>query len=362
MMRFTQGNLLDAPVEALVNTVNTVGVMGKGIALMFKEAFPANFLAYEDACKSHEITVGKMFVTETRRLDGPRWVINFPTKKHWRHPSKLEWIVDGLQDLHHVIKTLNIRSIALPPLGAGNGGLDWIEVRPQIESVLGDLKEVEILVYEPTEKYQNVAKRTGVEKLTPARVLIAEMIRRYWVLGIDCTYLEVQKLGWFLERSIHALGIQDPLKLEFKADKYGPYSDKLRHLLNALDGTYLHCNKRLSDASPTDTIWFDEERRKVVDLYLQQESSSDLSRVLNYTAARIDGFESPLGMELLATVDWLIHEEHCKATVEDIRQGLKKWPAGDTSAERKLKLFNSRLIGLALDQLAIDPLGGIQAQ
>jgi O-acetyl-ADP-ribose deacetylase (regulator of RNase III) len=352
MMQFTQGNLLEAPVEALVNTVNTVGIMGKGIALMFKEAFPSNFRDYEHACKSDEIVVGKMFVTETGRLNGPRWIINFPTKKHWRHPSKLEWIVEGLKDLRHVIEVNNIRSIALPPLGAGNGGLDWREVRPEIEKALGDLKNVDVLVYEPTDKYQNVAKRTGVESLTPARVLIAEMIRRYWVLGIDCTYLEVQKLGWFLERSIETLGIKDPLKLDFKADKYGPYSDKLRHLLDALDGTYLHCNKRLSDASPTETIWFDEERRNIVDLYLQQDSSSDLNKVLDLTANRIDGFESPLGMELLATVDWLIQKENRSPTVEDIRQGLHAWPAGVTAAERKLRLFNDRLIGLALGQLA----------
>lgn len=354
MMRFTEGNLLEAPVEALVNTVNTVGIMGKGIALMFKEAFPRNFRAYEDACKRNEIVVGKMFVTETGQLSGPRWIINFPTKKNWRHPSKLEWIVEGLRDLHNVIQTHQIRSIALPPLGAGNGGLNWLEVRPQIESALGDLKDVDILVYEPTDKYQNVAKHTGVEKLTPARVLMADMIRRYWVLGIDCTYLEVQKLGWFLERSIHSLGIEDPLKLDFKADKYGPYSDKLRHLLNALDGTYLHCNKRLSDALPTDTIWFDEERRQVVELYLQQDSSADLKRVLDFTATRIDGFESPLGMELLATVDWLIEKEHRKRTVADIRRGLESWPAGQASAERKLRLFDQRLISLALDQLAVE--------
>ncbi len=356
MIRFTQGNLLDAPVEALVNTVNTVGIMGKGIALMFKEAFPANFLAYEHACKDEKIVVGKMFVTETGKLSGPRWIVNFPTKRHWRHPSKLEWIVEGLKDLRQVIETETIRSIALPPLGAGNGGLAWSEVRPEIEKALGDLTDVDVVVYEPTEKYQNVAKRTGVESLTPARALIAEMIRRYWVLGIDCTYLEVQKLGWFLERAIDTLGISDPLKLNFKADKYGPYSDKLRHLLNALDGTYLHCDKRLSDASPTDTIWFDEDRRKVVELYLQQDSSKELRGVLDFTAARIDGFESPLGMELLATVDWLIENEDRKATVEDIRAGLREWPAGEPAAERKLRLFNDRLISLALDQLAINPL------
>jgi hypothetical protein len=179
------------------------------------------------------------------------------------------------------------------------------------------------------------------------------MIRRYWVLGIECTYLEVQKLGWFLERTIHSLGINDPLDFQFKADKYGPFSDRLRHLLNALDGTYLHCDKRLSDAGPSDTIWFDEGRRQRLDLYLQQETSEPLRNVLELTARRIDGFESPLGMELLATVDWLIEKEHCEATVAGIREGLRQWSAGQVAVERKLRLFNDRFIGLAIDQLAL---------
>jgi O-acetyl-ADP-ribose deacetylase (regulator of RNase III) len=356
MMRFVQGNLLEAHVEALVNTVNTVGVMGKGIALMFKEAFPDNFRTYEDACKRKDVQIGRMFVTESRTLEGPRWIINFPTKKHWRHPSKLEWISEGLADLRRVVREYKIRSIALPPLGTGNGGLDWTEVRSEIQCALAELDDVEIVVYEPTAKYQNVAKRTGVEKLTAARVLVAEMIRRYWVLGIECTYLEVQKLGWFLERTIHVLGIEDPLELQFKADKYGPYSDRLRHLLNALDGTYLHCDKRLSDAGPSDTIWFDEGRRRRVELFLKQETSKSLNRVLDATTKRIDGFESPLGMELLATVDWLIEREHRAPNLASIRTGLREWPAGEGAAERKLRLFNDRLIQLALTRL-IEPSG-----
>ena len=328
--------------------------MGKGIALMFKEAFPGNFRAYEDACKRKEVKIGHMFVTENRTFSGPRWIVNFPTKKHWRHPSKLEWIVEGLLDLRKFIQDNEIRSIALPPLGAGNGGLEWANVRAELERVLSDLEGVDVLVFEPTAKYQNVAKRTGVEQLTPARVLMAEMIRRYWVLGIECTYLEVQKLGWFLERTIQSLGIEDPLKLQFKADKYGPFSDRLRHLLDALDGTYLHCDKRLSDAGPSDTIWFDEQRRRYVDLYLQQDETQALSTVLELTAKRIDGFESPLGMELLATVDWLIGTEHREATVAGIRAGLREWSAGPAAAERKLRLFNDRLIGLALGQLEMN--------
>lgn len=351
MMRFVQGNLLEAPVDALVNTVNTVGVMGKGIALMFKEAFPTNFRAYEDACKHHMVKIGRMFVTETRTLSGPRWIINFPTKKHWRQPSKLEWVAEGLEDLKRVIEQKPIRSIALPPLGTGNGGLDWRDVRKKIEHGLAGLENVDVIVYEPTRKYQNVAKRTGAEKLTPARALVAEMIRRYWVLGIECTYLEVQKLGWFLERSVQSLGLKDPLKLQFVADKYGPYSERLRHLLNNLDGTYLHCDKRLSDAGPSDTISFNEDRREFVQLYLRQENVRELAQVLDLTAKRIDGFESPLGLELLSTVDWLIAREGCEPNTSGIRRGIRGWPAGKEAAVRKLRLFDDRLIQLALDQL-----------
>jgi O-acetyl-ADP-ribose deacetylase (regulator of RNase III) len=326
--------------------------MGKGIALMFKEAFPANFRAYEEACKRKEIQVGHMFVTENLTFEGPRWLINFPSKKHWRQPSKLEWIVEGLKDLRRVVEEKGIRSIALPPLGCGNGGLDWSDVRPEIERALGPLDNVDVLVFEPTAKYQNVAKRTGVMKLTPARALVAEMVRRYWVLGIECTNLEVQKLCWFLERTIHEVGIDDPLDLRFVADKYGPYSDRLRHLLNGLDGSYLHCDKRLSDAGPSDTIWFDEERRPYLDVFLKQSDARPLQTILDRTAHRIDGFESPLGMELLATVDWLIEREHCGRSVSEIRDGLSRWPVGPAAAERKQRLFDDRLIGLALERLA----------
>jgi O-acetyl-ADP-ribose deacetylase (regulator of RNase III) len=158
MIRFTQGNLLEDSAQALVNTVNTVGIMGKGVALMFKEAYPENFKAYEAACKSKEVQLGKMFVTERRgEMFGPKWIINFPTKADWRFPSKMEWIVQGLEDLRRVVKEKGIKSIALPPLGAGNGGLAWKDVRTKIEASLGELNDVEVILYEPTAKYQNVA-------------------------------------------------------------------------------------------------------------------------------------------------------------------------------------------------------------
>ena len=351
MIRFVTGNLLDAPTEAVINTVNTVGVMGKGIALMFKESFPENFLAYEEACKSKQVQTGRMFVTQSVTLEGSRWIINFPTKQHWRQPSRLEWIIAGLKDLKLVIEQKRIRSIAIPPLGCGNGGLNWEDVRPEIESALSELTEVDIQIFEPTSKYQNNAKRNGVMKLTPARALVAEIIRRYWVLDIECTNLEVQKLCYFLERIICQMGISDPLNLQFVANKYGPYSDRLRHLLDGLDGSYLHCDKRLSDAGPSDTIWFDQEKRALLDLYLRNEDEQ-LLVILARTESCIEGFQSPLGMELLATVDWLIEREKCGRSVSHILEGLNHWPAGKAAATRKKRLFDARLVGLALSTLA----------
>ena len=350
MIKYTKGNLLEADVEALVNTVNTVGVMGKGIALMFKERYPNNMREYAKACKAQQVQTGKMFVTETGELIGPKWVINFPTKQHWRSPSRLEWITAGLEDLKSVIQSNNIKSIAIPPLGAGNGGLDWPVVREHIHNALVDLEDVEILIYEPTSQYQNVAKKKGVEKLTPSRALIAELVRRYWVLGIECSLLEIQKLAWFLERVIVTKPIKNPLELDFKANNYGPYADKLRHVLNALDGSYLKSEKRIADANPFDVIWFDDNKRKHVNAYLHTEAQ-DYLPALELTSQIIDGFESPYGMELLATVDWLIEKEHCEPSVEAIENGIKHWPAGAKWAARKVKLFDQRAIGIALNRL-----------
>lgn len=349
MITFTQGNLLEARAEALVNTVNTVGVMGKGIALMFKERFADNFRRYAAACKAKEVRTGAMFVTEVHELDGPRWIVNFPTKQHWRGNSKIEWITDGLQDLRRFLIENNVKSIAIPPLGAGNGGLNWAEVRPHIEEVLAGL-DTEILVFEPTQKYQNVAKRTGVEKLTPARALIAELVRRYWVLGMECSLLEIQKLAWFLERSIERTG-QTPLDLRFAPHKYGPYADRLRHLLEGLDGSYLHCDKRIGDADPLDVIWFDDGRKTFVQTYLKSEAK-DYVPALEATAALIDGFESPYGMELLATVDWLLSQEGIAPTVPAVREGLHHWGGGPGAAARKGRLFDDRALSIALERLA----------
>lgn len=351
MIRYTQGNLLEAPAEALVNTVNEVGVMGKGIALMFREAFPENTEIYTDASKRGEVKVGRMLVVRNRDLTGPKWIINFPTKKHWRNPSKLEWVRDGLRDLVQAVQEKQIHSIALPPLGCGNGGLSWPHVKQEIEAAFGGLADVDVIVYAPTSEYQNAPKREGLEELTPARALIAELVRGYLVLGIECTNLEVQKLAWFLQRVIASLKLDDPLDLRFAANKYGPYAERLRHLLNGLDGSYLHCEKRLSDAGPFEPIWFEDEKRQAVADYLASIEAIPFVPALEQTAAIIDGFESPLGMELLATVDWLISEHGATATVDGVRAGLKTWPGGPSAARRKDRIFSDRMLDLALQRL-----------
>ncbi|MCX8157080.1 MAG: macro domain-containing protein [Verrucomicrobiae bacterium] len=352
MIIFRQGNLLEADVEALVNTVNTRGVMGKGIALMFKDRYPDNFRAYAQACKSGAVRPGRMFVTATGELTGPRWIINFPTKEDWRKPSRLEWIETGLADLVRVIREKNIHSLALPPLGCGQGGLDWNQVRPLIEKAFAPLPTVQVVAFEPTAQYQNLPKPRGVEKLTVPRALLADAVRRYWVLGIECTLLEIHKLAWFLHRALHQRRLDDVLKLDFQADRYGPFSPRLNHLLDALDGSYLRANKRIADCTPYDTIAFAEEKTEQVAAFLRSPPARCYQPVLEDVDQWIDGFQSPLGMELLATVDWLLVREGCPPNLQAIRQALVRWPGGADAGQRKNRLFADSYLKAAIQRLA----------
>lgn len=150
MIERGRGNLLHAKVEALVNTVNTVGVMGKGIALQFKKAYPQNFEVYEQQCRDRRVDIGKMLTVETGKLI-PKYIINFPTKRHWVNTSKLSYIEEGLTALVNEVLVKKIRSLAVPPLGCGNGGLEWSRVRPLIEQVFVEVPEVRVILFEPTE-------------------------------------------------------------------------------------------------------------------------------------------------------------------------------------------------------------------
>jgi O-acetyl-ADP-ribose deacetylase (regulator of RNase III) len=350
-IRFTTGNLLEAETEALVNTVNTVGVMGKGIALMFKEAFPDNFKAYQAACKAGQVRVGELFVSNHHSFLGPKWIINFPTKQHWRNPSQMSWIESGLVELRAFIEQNNVKSIALPPLGAGNGGLDWSLVKNKICDALLSLDDVDVVVFEPTEKYQNIAKKTGVQKLTIPRAMVAEIVRRYCNIGIECSVLEIQKLSYFLERLVVDLSLENNLSFEFSANRYGPYSSKLIHLLNGLDGSYLHSDKRLADSGPNDVINFDYGKAEVLKAFLSSDDAKPYREALDRTEALIDGLQSPFGLELLATVDWLVKMNNVQPEIGDIRRGLANWFDGGIAARRKSNLFDERVVEIALTRL-----------
>jgi O-acetyl-ADP-ribose deacetylase (regulator of RNase III) len=237
MLKLIAGNILDAKVEALVNTVNTAGVMGKGLALQFKKAFPENNKAYEAACKRGEVQIGKMFVFEAGGIVLPRYIINFPTKRHWRGASKLEYIEQGLKDLVRVVMDRKIRSIAIPPLGAGLGGLDWTRVLAAIQTALSPFKDVEVMVFEPkgAPPPAEMRNETTRPKMTPGRGAILVLMSRYLVPGYDylLSLLEVQKLAYFLQEA------GQPLKLAFAKHQYGPYADNLRHVLHRIEGHFV---------------------------------------------------------------------------------------------------------------------------
>ena len=235
-IKLTTGDLLEQRVDAIVNTVNRRRY-GKGIALQFKRKWPANVKAYEAACKRKEVVPGKMFVFDNGGLVEPKFIINFPTKRHWRQPSRMEDIDAGLVDLVAQVKRLGVRSIAIPPLGCGNGGLNWNEVRPKIEAAFKDLPEVDVRLFAPSD-VQGVRELTPEAekpKMTPGRAAILKVLSIYRQMRYPLSQLEVQKLAYFLVGAGQPLG-----RLSFKKNKYGPYAGELRHVLTKMDGAYLH--------------------------------------------------------------------------------------------------------------------------
>ncbi|MBL8226399.1 MAG: macro domain-containing protein [Chromatiales bacterium] len=299
MIEIARGNLLTADAEALVNTVNCMGFMGKGIALQFKQAFPDNFKEYAAACEAQQVVPGRMLVHDNGGLVSPRWIINFPTKRHWRGNSRMEDIAVGLQALVADVQRLGIRSIAVPPLGCGLGGLDWAVVRPMIEEAFSALPDVKVLLFEPAgaPSALSMPVRTKRPQMTPARALFVKLMDAYSALDYSRTLLEVQKLAYFLQ----AAG--QPLRLRYEAGHYGPYANNLNKVLEAMEG---HFVRGYGDSQKPDTqIELLPGAVDEADAFLadDEEARGRLQRV----AALIEGFETPYGMELLATVHWVAH-------------------------------------------------------
>jgi O-acetyl-ADP-ribose deacetylase (regulator of RNase III) len=325
------GNLLTQDVDALVNTVNTEGIMGKGIALQFKKAWPAMFKDYEAACKRGEVTLGRMHVWETGSLTSPRYIINFPTKRHWRARSKLIDIETGLRDLTRVIRELGITSIAIPPLGCGNGGLDWREVEPRMLRSLEPLAgTVDVRIFAPkgAPSAAEQPSREPAPKLTPARAALLALMREYERVTFEPpTLVEIQKLAYFLQAN------GETLRLVFSAAVYGPYADDLRKSLRNMEGHFItgfgDGSLPITKAEP---IRVKPEIYEALDRYI---ASHPMTAARIYSVlSEIEGFESTYGLELLATVHWIMtHDATALANSGVAHQELRRWN------QRKSSLF-----------------------
>lgn len=338
-LEYKVGNILAEDAEALVNTVNCVGVMGRGIALQFKKAFPDNFKAYAAACEREEVHPGQMFVYETGLLTNPRYIINFPTKRHWRGNSRVEDIESGLLALAQEIEARNIRSIAIPPLGSGLGGLNWADVRPRIEQALRDLNDLQIIVFEPDDA-ADASKRAQHRKppqMTAGRAALVSLMHRYLrgLLDPFVTLLEVHKLMYFMQLA------GEPLKLRYQKAPYGPYAENLRHVLHAVEGHLVYGYADGGD-EPNKQLKLVPGAIQDADAFL--ESHDDTQSRFARVADLVDGFESPFGLELLATVHWVAKNEDVK-TVDDVVTQTYEWD------DRK-RQFSPRQIKLAVDVLA----------
>ena len=325
------GNLLRQDVDALVNTVNTVGIMGKGIALQFKRAWPAMFKDYEAACKRGEVTPGRVHVWETGSLTGPRYIINFPTKRHWRARAKLIDIEAGLQDLIRVIRELGITSIAIPPLGCGNGGLEWRVVEPRMLSALEPLADtVDVRIFAPAAAPSAAEQpnREPTPKLTSARAALLALMREYEQVTFEPPALvEVQKLAYFLQANGEAL------RLAFSAAVYGPYADELRKSLRAMEGHFIvgfgDGSLPITKAEP---IRVKPEIYEGLDSYIAKHPAT--AARIRSVLREIEGFESTYGLELLATVHWVMtHEAAAMANSDVAHEEVCRW------SQRKSSLF-----------------------
>jgi len=338
MIAFKTGDILAEEAEALVNTVNCVGIMGRGIALQFKNRFPENFTAYADACKRQTVVPGKMFVFETGNLTYPRLIINFPTKRHWRGKSRLEDIDAGLKALAYEIRDRKITSIAIPPLGCGLGGLDWSQVRPRIEAELRPFENLKAVVFEPgctpADTRANIS--TDVPKMTPGRAALVCLISRYLQGLLDpfITLLEVHKLMYFL------LAAGEPLKLQYAKAPYGPYAENLRHVLKKVEGHLISGYADGGDA-PDKQLSLVPCAQADAETFLQTQETT--RKNIDRVADLVDGFETPFGLELLSTVHWVVVYEQAQ-TLDSVIKKTYGW-------NDHKKQFTPRQIRLAVDIL-----------
>jgi O-acetyl-ADP-ribose deacetylase (regulator of RNase III) len=337
MLEFRTGDILKADAEAFVNTVNCVGIMGRGIALQFKNAFPENFRSYKAACDREEVQPGKMFVFETGRLANPKYIINFPTKRHWRGKSRIQDIEAGLKALAGEIRRRRIRSVAVPPLGAGLGGLDWRAVRPRIETAMRGLENVHTVVFEPREGGERpAATAREVPRMTRGRAALVGLIRQYLGGFMDpfVTLLEVHKLLYFMQEA------GEPLKLRYAKAPHGPYAENLRHVLHAVEG---HLISGYADGGEAPGKQLKLVPGAVGEAERVLKESSTTRQRLNRVTDLVAGFETPFGLELLSTLHWVVAREDAR-DLDSAIEATYSW--GNHKS-----VFTRRQLGLAFDVL-----------
>lgn len=337
MISYTKGNILESEAEALVNTVNTQGVMGKGIALQFKNAFPYNFKVYKDVCKEGELAPGKLLIVRDQDLlGGEKWIINFPTKTSWKRPSEYEYIEKGLDELVKQLPDLNISSIALPPLGSGNGGLDWNRVKQIINEKLSGVSQ-EVTVYEPNAMIKESMKKERV-KLTEARAMLLFVLYQLQSSGEFVSEFSSEKVCYFLQR----FGAKKYLKLDFQKNFYGPYSGKVRHVVNYLNGSYIMGYSAM-DKKPFEALQLMPDGKEAVKDYLKDKP--ELIKIISDTEKFLDGFYSDFALELLSSIDYIIQRDKTY-DFDNIKAALSGW------SERKRTMFsNDKFIVIALNHL-----------
>lgn len=335
MIIYKEGNIFDAHTDAIINTVNLVGVMGKGIALQFKKRFPENFELYKRAIEDNEIDIGKLFITHTPNLFF-KYIINFPTKKHWKNPSQYEYVEKGMQDLIQKIKELKIKSVAIPPLGAGNGKLEWERVKLIIEKYVSQLPDVEFLIYEPQKKFEDINQvKNPKAHLTEHRALLLGAFYAYDDGSDSLTLLAAQKIAYFFQR------LKQPLRLKYEKGWYGPYAHNLHKVLEVLNGKYI--SFRTENVKPNNVVHLNYERKEEVINYI--DNLEEDQKIAYYKLlAFIKGFETPFSLELLGSVDWVLTED-ASLTSAEVLEDIQQW------TKRKKKLMKQNHIEVAYQHL-----------
>ncbi len=338
MIEEKKGDLFQEDVEALVNSVNCVGVMGRGIALQFKKAFPGNFKAYAQACKRGEVQPGRMFVYDLGQMTNPRYIINFPTKRHWRAKSRIEDVEAGLEALVTEIRERDIRSIAIPPLGTNLGGLGWEDVRPRIKEALSEVENLEVRLFMPgagpaDDRPNPSTKSPNMSRGRAALMCLMDLYERA-LLDPFVTLLEIHKLMYFMQEA------GENLRLKFQKGYYGPYAENLRHVLKVMEGHYISGYLGVGDA-PGDELKLVpgavNEAKTVLERF--PRTKERLERV----SGLVEGFESSFGLELLATVHWVFAEDPSRSD-EEVVFYTHRW-------NQRKKQFSERQIRLALQTL-----------